>query len=390
MAFGGEASVKDTVFVMFNKEAWRLFDRTSSYRLFQNGFSYVWDYCKNNGDVVWVTHGDNLPITKGTAYVSAWFKEDGIEAVRWAKENPNLNVILGGPLFAHYDISIGKDLQNFRYIKYKNAEEVFNITSDLNWKLDVLPGYENVGYSFGITKGIGCYWGECCYCKMHKGAIYRDFTDLPIIEYPGNKFIWMHTFSISPEMVRTVLPSIPKREDVNYITYMRADKNIYNALVYAFKNLKVDGNYLFFDLGIEVPSDRMLKWMKKGSTVKDYLKVIELLYKHNCRMHFNLMSEWPNLVDEDVTKVDYFLSCLEKIGCAKNVTANLYPVQVVYDRPFFHEFKDVYKENNSFWAFDIYHPNLSERQAELNNKIRRLYSEFPFLHFEDFSGKPLF
>jgi radical SAM superfamily enzyme YgiQ (UPF0313 family) len=225
---------------------------------------------------------------------------------------------------------------------------------------------------------------------MHRDPVYREFNEIPIIDYPGNKFIWLHTFSIPPEMIRDVLPKLPDRNDVNYITYMRADKNVYESLLYAFKKLRVSGNFLFFDLGIEVPSNRMLKWMKKGSTVQNYLKVIELLYKNNCRMHFNLMSEWPNLTEDDVIQTEYFLSELVKIGCAKNITANLYPIQIVYDRPFFNEFKDVYKENNDFWSFNISHPNLNEEQININNKMRKLYRNFPFLHFEDFSGKPLF
>jgi hypothetical protein len=382
--------MKDTIFVMFNKDAWKLFDRKSSYRLFQNGFSYTWDYCKNHGDIVWLTYGDDLPITKGTVYVSGWFKEDGIEAARWAKENPKLNIIMGGPLFAHYNINVGKDLPNFSYIRFDDAEKYFNIKDKLKWNLEVLPGYENVGYSFGITIGTGCYWGECCYCKMHKGPVYREFEEIPIIDYPGNKFIWLHTFSIEPDMIRSLIPKLENRNDVNYITYMRADKNIYKALKYAFKNKKVDGSHLYFDLGIEVPSDRMLNWMKKGSTVKNYLNVIDLLYKQNCRMHFNLMTEWPNITEEDVDSIGRFLLELEKIGCAKNVTANLYPIQIVYDRQFFHEFKDVYKEHNPFWDMDIYHPNLTEEQININNKVRKLYANFPFLHFEDFSGRPLF
>jgi radical SAM superfamily enzyme YgiQ (UPF0313 family) len=259
------------------------------------------------------------------------------------------------------------------------------------WDLEILPGYENVGYSFGVVKGIGCYWGKCYYCKYHHKPVYREFDSIPIINYPGNKYIWLHTFSISPSMIKNIFSKLSYRPDVNYMTYMRADESILKALQYAFSRTESQTSNFLFDLGIEVPSNRMLGWMKKGSTTEEYLKLIEFLCGHGCRLHFNLMTDWPNLMEDDVKEISRFLDNLRCVDGHKTITANLYPLQVVYDRPFMKEFKgNLIKEDNAFWDIDIFHPILTDRQRELNDYVRRLYDVFPFLHFEDFTGRPLF
>jgi hypothetical protein len=374
---------------MFHKDSPKLFDVKSQFRLFQNGFSHTWNSCKNMGDFIWIKHGENLPINKGRVFVSVWYKNDALEAERWARENPDLDVIIGGPLLTHYEINIGKDLKNFRQIIKEDVENALSIeTSD--WNLNVLSGYDNIGYSFGIVRGIGCYWGKCYYCKYHHTPVYRTFKEIPIIEYPGHKYIWLHTFSISPRMIRDIYSNIPNRNDVSYMTYMRADDSILKSLQYAFNKTKAPLTNFLFDLGIEVPSNRMLKWMKKGSTVESYLKLIKFLCENGCRLHFNLMTDWPNLLDEDVKNIESFLTKLSCIKGHETITANLYPLQIVYDRPFIKEFTNLIKEDNYFWAIDIFHPVLTSEQKRVNNNIRKLYSNFPFLHFEDFTGKPLF
>jgi radical SAM superfamily enzyme YgiQ (UPF0313 family) len=378
------------LFVMFHKDSPKLFDINNRFRLFQNGFSHTWNNCKKQGDMIWLKHGENPPVDKSRLFVSAWYKPDALEAERWARENPQLDVVVGGPLLTHYEITIGKDLKNFRQISRSDVEQGLDIDTS-EWGLDILPGYENVGYSFGIVKGIGCYWGKCYYCKYHHKPVYREFETIPIIEYPGHKYIWLHTFSISPSMIKSIYSKLPNRPDVSYMTYMRADESILKALQYAFDRTKIPTENLMFDLGIEVPSNRMLSWMKKGTTVEAYLKLIEFLGKCGCRLHFNLMTDWPQLTEEDVKEVGSFLTKLGYIEGHQTITANLYPLQVVYDRPFMKEFKgNLLKEDNPFWNIDIFHPILTDRQKAINDSIRKMYSEFPFLHFEDFTGRPLF
>jgi len=387
--FGMRRDMLDNVFVMFHKDSPTLFDVSNNFHLFQNGFSHTWSECKKRGDLLWIKHGDELPVTKGNIFVSTWYKEDAIEAERWARNNQNLKVIIGGPLLTHYNINLGKDLLNFKQIKFSSIEDIFAF--DSKWGLEVLKDYDSIGYSFGVVKGIGCYWGKCYYCKYHHKPEYRKFEEIPIIDYPGHKYIWLHTFSIEPKMIRQIYSRLPERNDVSYMTYMRADKSILDSLKFAFKRIKAPTSNLLFDLGIEVPTNRMLKWMRKGSSVEEYLELIEFLSKNNCRMHFNLMTDWPNLIEDDVKNIEIFLEKLKLIDGYENITANLYPLQVVYDRPFMVEFGDnLVKEKNPFWDIDIFHPILTSRQREINDSIRTLYSNFNFLHFEDFTGRPLF
>lgn len=375
---------------MFHKDSPRLFDVKNQFRLFQNGFSHTWHNCKSQGDMVWLKHGEDPPITKGAIFVSVWYKQDAIEAERWARQYPNLDVTIGGPLLTHYEINIGRDLKNFKQIQGMDVEQGLSIDTS-NWGLDILSGYSNIGYSFGIVKGIGCYWGKCYYCKYHHKPVYREFESIPIIDYPGHKYIWLHTFSIEPKTIKDIYTKLPNRSDVSYMTYMRADDRILKALQYAFDRTSAPTENFMFDLGIEVPSNRMLQWMKKGSTVESYLKLVEFLCKHKCRLHFNLMTDWPNLTEEDVKEIGSFLTKLGYIEGHQTITANLYPLQVVYDRPFMKEFGDqLVKEENPFWSIDIFHPILTDKQRHINDSVRALYSKFPFLYFEDFTGRPLF
>jgi len=378
----------DKLFIMFHKESKNLFG-LKGIQSFQNGFSHTWNNCKKQGDMIWLKHGEDPPITKGTIFVSTWYKADGLEAERWALENPNLNVVIGGPLLSHYKINIGKELHNFKQIQKQNVEESLNIPIT-NWNLEILPGYDNIIYSFGITNGIGCYWGKCSFCKYHHKAIYREFENIPMIDYPGHKYIWLHTFSMPSYMINEIYSKLPNRKDVSYITYMRADKKILNSLKKVFNKPSIPTENLMFDLGIEVPSNRMLKWMKKGTTVESYLELINFLCKKKCKLHFNLMVDWPNLTEEDVKDVENFLKNLKTIEGHNTIVAKLYPLQIVYDRPFIKEFRDILiQEKNSFWNVNIFHVCLTEEQKSINNSLRNLYNNFPFSNFEDFTGRKL-
>jgi hypothetical protein len=359
--------------------------------VFQNGFSTAWNICKKNGDIVWISHEEKLPIEKGTVYVSCWFKKDARQAAKWAKENPNLNIIVGGPVVTYYNLNVGTELTNFKYINRKNVEEVFKVSDkELMWNLEYINENKDIWYTFALEKYHGCYWNKCRYCKIVDDESYRNFKEIPIINHSGHKNIWLHTYSISPNTIKELFHKFPKRNDVSYMTYMRADNAILKALKESFYKMVAPTKNLLFSLGIEIPSNRMLKLLRKGSTIKQYLNVIKLLCDYGCEIHFNLMTDWDNLTKNDVDNVNYFLTELSKIEGAKNIMADLYPIQVVYDRPFAKDFKNLIKEENSNWDLDIYHPLLDDKQIKLNDQIRKLYHNFNFSKFIDFTGRKLF
>lgn len=373
----------NTYFLQFYREESYLYGN-EMYLNYLNGLSYVWDQLKNKGIIVWKNVDDETPLAEeGIIYASVWYTKSLRLLYNWAKQYPNLEVYICGPLILHYDLSIGKELSNF-HIRRENAEDLIcdGVTSP--WNLELPNEQKPVGYSVSVVDGYGCYWGKCRYCKITGKLKYRNINKIPVIDISVPKYIWIHAYSLPPSLLGTLYPKFEKRDDVKYATYVRADKYITDALKVTIPNLSVETKYLGFNIGIEFPSDTMLQYMDKGVTVKEYLDFIELACDHDIRLHFNLILGWKNTTEKELKDVDVFLNKLSKISKPNTITANIYPLTVVKDRKIISEYTEEEIEPlETDYDVLVGNPKLTKEQIELDNRIRTLYRDYPFLKIHD-------
>jgi hypothetical protein len=353
---------------------------------FNNGLSYVWDKLKKHGDFVWRDVNDESPptIVEGTIYASVWYSKSLRLLYNWAKKYPKLEIYICGPIVLHYDFSLGKELSNFHYLR-ADAEDFFFKGKTGRWNLEIPYTDKPIGYSVGLTKGYGCYWGHCRYCKITGKLEYRNINEIPVLDIPNHKYIWIHTYSLPPYMIKRFYPTLENRTDVNYATYVRGDKHVTQALKETLPKLSIDPKYLGFDVGVEFPSDNVLKYMKKGLTVQEYIDFTKVAASAGIRLHFNLIVGWKYTNWDDVKSVETFLNSISKVSKPKTITANIYPLTIVSNRSMFEDYQldELEQFKTDYENVILGMPKFDEEQIKVNKRIIELYNSFPFMKLHD-------
>lgn len=372
----------DKVFVQFYKKTPYFFDDKIILTSFRNGLSLVYEQIKD--PILWVEESYSIPpIKRGELFASCWYNNDVFTLEKWARDNPDLTVNVCGPVITYYPMSIGEDLPNMKYLQ-GNAEDLFFNGKTSDWKLDIKKIDGPISYTVSLLNGRGCYWGKCIFCRHILEYKYRDIKEIPIIEHPDHKYIWIHVEAIPPKFIRSHYKKLPNRSDVTYITYIRADKDCKNAYLEVVSNGNIDPKFLYFDIGLEFPSNRMLKYMNKGLTTEDYLNFIDVLVKNGSGVHLNLIVNWPHITEDDVSEVKKFLDDLHKISGDKRIAAQCNSLFVVHDRLMYNSLnKDCLIENSisKTKKHKVYNIKLNEEQKYLNKKIVNMYSNYPFSKF---------
>jgi len=376
----------ETIFLQFFKEESYLYTENFIVN-YLNGLSYVWNELKNKGKMIWKHVDDETPIiTEGIIYASVWYTKSLRILYSWAKQFPRLEVYICGPLILHYDLTVGKELNNF-HINRQNAEDLFCNGKVSEWNIEIPKTTGPIGYSVALTNGIGCYWGKCRYCKIMGPLKYRNTDRIPVIEHDGLKCIWIHTYSLPPHLMKKLYPQFEKRDDVRYATYVRGDKYITKALKETIPMLSIDPKYLGFDIGIEFPTDKMLQYMDKGTTVKEYLDFIKVAASSDIQLHFNLILGWKQTDYDDLKAFEYFLNQLSKVSKPNTITVNIYPLTIVQDRKIRSDYTiDEIESFKSDYDIFIGMPKQNETQKHINSEIRKLIHEYPFRMIHDLAS----
>jgi len=330
--------MNDTLFIQFygkTKSGW--FDLC-------NGFSDTWDLCKGHGDFLWMEHEQDydkwydkdtygdvpLPIKKGTVYVSASYVNHLYQAYIWAIQYPDIKFIVGGPVASercteftgwqsvHFKVE-GKLPDNLN-LTGRSIENLFNVPEfSGTWKLEIpdnVPGDSRIYFSYTLENL--CYWKKCPFCSIaqHSMEHFRkrkqinlEFKDM---DFSGHKIVRLNTGSITPDHIKQIIPELPKNDNIEYRYFMRAAKAETNALRQVVKQL--DGNIPASTLGfgIEFPSDRMWKYLNKGTHMDEVLETLEFCMESGFKVNANVILGWNNLIDQDLKDLEGFMDNLSE------------------------------------------------------------------------------
>jgi len=275
--------------------------------LLQNGFSYVWDEA-NPQWIDWNTK--DLPVNTEKVYVSAITSFTILKIWDWAEEHPEIQFIVGGPAVwpGHPFKELTKSLPDNLVLVGDFAEKIFDRPVNLkSWKLVPPKIDKNFIYVYHIDDT--CEWSKCLFCRRidTKPHEMREY-DLEPLWGATSGTVYLAADSLSPEQL-SILKEL-NYNDKQYRLYIRGTQQIYDSLKKVLNDVK-KSEHLTFCMGVEFPSDRMLRWMNKGTTVKELLQVINLFVEHGCQFRLSYMTEWPNLTRNDLDEARKFFDSLE-------------------------------------------------------------------------------
>lgn len=372
------------------------------YYFLGNGFSNVYENCRQNGDLVWHNYDLNgtmaemiaknasvpPPIQKGKLYVSAFLNVHLQHATEWAKRYPGLDIVVGGPAvrFSGFIPEIRDQLPpNVRFTNAE-AEQLFGRRQTGDWHIDFPEDAQGLKF-FGYTINSRCYWNKCIFCNYDAGNdIRREFDAAFVDRIPTSDFPSVVNLNIpsAPPKLLEKLPELEsKSKNINYWIFVRADKNIIKTLREVLPQCRHTERFFFF-MGLEFPSNRMLSFINKGFRLEDYLEVSRILRDYNCVTISALILGWNNLVEGDVDSAAAFFEKLDRVNNKRMIQINRLFVSRngVLDTQGY--FKDCPKQQVQVGDFTVgYFPLLDDGQKQLNAEIADMCYRHSFQMLRD-------
>jgi hypothetical protein len=320
---------KDVLFVQFYYDNYH---NNNASVILDNGFQNVYHDCINVGDFLWVRHFETehemeknrLPIHSGTVYVSAFYYDHLIQAYIWARQYPQIKFIIGGPAVRYGNYTCDQKPRNL-LSNTGLAEEVIFGKSKPNkqWAIDIpkelIKDKKEVRFSYNLDRR--CYWGKCIYCdgyvKSQEKSMNNDMSNLHIPDIDIRKMIRLNIPSMPPVFFSKMLKKLPRRSDVIYDFFVRGGEETIPHLTSGMKQCE-NGNgpgpdQFRWVVGIEWPSDRMLAYMKKGTTNDHLLQLLRLAGKYQVPVGMPFIFGWNNLTKDDVLHAKQFINEVEEI-----------------------------------------------------------------------------
>ena len=304
-----------------------------------NGFSDTWDLCRSKGDFLWIPMEQNpdqwydetayqpisLPIEKGTVHISASYVNHLYQAYLWAMAYPDIQVIVGGPVASErhtgapgwqsVHFKVETRLPSNLILTGQSVERFFGVPEfSGRWHLELPPHIPEDGrIYFSYTLENQCYWKKCPFCSIaqHSADHFRKrpFLDLAFtdIDYHGHKIVRLNTGSMTPEHIRQLLPMLPVKPDMEYRFFMRAAAAETRAMKEAVSKMGDSIPDCTLGFGIEFPSNRMWKYLNKGTRMIDVIKTLEFCTETGFKVNANVILGWNNLVDQDIRDLEGFM-----------------------------------------------------------------------------------
>jgi len=351
-----------------------------------NGFSDSYNYCKNLGDFLWVDVNKvdelELPFKKGKVYISVFFFEHLHIVYNLGKKYPDIKFICGGPIIQTYKSTMNElfvskiDIPNIELVTL-SVEEYFNIPNySIEWNLNLdgiknLSSYKFMMFTYQIISK--CYWAKCTFCSYPGNPSGRriniNLDCLNKIDFPGQKLIQVNSPCLDKKFIDEVFPKLKNFDDIQYVMLLRCDKSEIENVDFALQRFKDNIPNIKFRLGIEFPSNRMLKFMNKGITLNNILNALKMFRKYegsNIQLYLLLMTAWPNIKKSDLINFDTFAD-----NIINPVTAAvLSPLFCPVGSEVHNEFKNIIKTHEYSGPFYRgYIPKITKEVEEVDSYI---------------------
>ena len=309
----------DNVFLQF------YYNKGDDNYTFLNGFSDTWNFCKSKGDFEWIYFPYNsmdelkvdadisIPIKKGNVYASI-LVDYQIEAINnISLEYPDVNFIIGGPGTIHFNEKNNNKLNKNILIYKKSVENYFGIDDfSCEWGIELPKHILKNTLTYNYTIDLNCYWKKCVFCRLCKTSPRRRPLDHlktkfnKIYKESKKEIVHLGTLSLTNHLIENWFSKITIEKDVMINTYIKTDEKTTRSLR---KNISDfiyrNGNQATsFIVGIEFLTDRMLKIINKGFTVREVGEFCSLVRSYDISIHPSFIVGWPQLIEKDIVELE--------------------------------------------------------------------------------------
>lgn len=351
-----------------------------------NGLSEVWRKC--DGDFVWMRQDyDNYlkdaseftqyqapPIKKGQLHISAcghWTQL--YQAYMWAQRYPGLKITVGGGNIFDKLAWEEKDLPVNMRIETRSANDYYGMKPMSEWKLAFGLPADARSIQFGYRVGQGCYWGKCPYCinnerYTERQILHWEFANLwP--DFP--KSVYLASPSITPNQLKSLLASLPARDDFSYMGFIRGTAAEADAIRKGLGHGNIKASQLRLRIGVEMPSSRMHKFLDRGMSVTELYDTLQMLDELGVTVVQQYIWGWNNLTWPDLQEFEWFVDGLYK----KHAWFKLNRLHAYYKMPWFEQFPK--GEERTFGPFKLGFPTKITRGEHylMNVVIKEVLAE---------------
>lgn len=196
---------------------------------------------------------------------------------------------------ASHEDSGAPDYRGYRVQDYCSTLETININQRIR----------SDGWWNKLTMAHGCYWNKCSFCDIHLSYI-KDYETAPAknlvdkveecIAQTGHTGFHFVDEAMPPKIMREFAIEVLRRGlHISWHGMMRFDKVFTAELC----KLLAAGGLVTIMGGLEVASNRLLKLMKKGTSVEQVAEVAKNFRDAGIRVHAYLMYGFPTQTEQE-------------------------------------------------------------------------------------------
>ena len=157
-----------------------------------------------------------------------------------------------------------------------------------------------------LTMAHGCYWKKCTFCDIHLDYIgnYQPLSAShlvdrveELIKETGKRNFHFVDEAAPPALMRDFAIEIIKRDlSISWWTNIRFEKSFTSSLC----KILAESGCIAVSGGLEVASDRLLKLIDKGVTIKQVAQVLRNFRESNILCHAYLMYGFPTQTEQEI------------------------------------------------------------------------------------------
>lgn len=225
------------------------------------------------------------------------------------------------------EIEESEFLRTYRLVDGKVVYTNNPLIKDVSFQLQAQPSYDDLrlneyisvletgnpmhrlwsdGVWLKLTMSHGCYWKKCTFCDIHldyigsyeplKARVLVDRVQA-LIEETGKRNFHFVDEAAPPALMRDFAIEVINRGlSISWWTNIRFEKSFTSDLC----KILAESGCIAVSGGLEVASDRLLKLIDKGVTIKQVAKVLRNFKEANILSHAYLMYGFPSQTKQEV------------------------------------------------------------------------------------------
>jgi radical SAM superfamily enzyme YgiQ (UPF0313 family)/ribosomal protein S18 acetylase RimI-like enzyme len=262
-----------------------------------------------------------------------------------------IKVVIGGPSAnnkLNCDRKLDNEIQLIEYItKTKIQHNKINFNTIPDFTSYNLNNYFSPKIVYPLRTSYSCFYKKCTFCTHHSNSFYSEI-DLKLIKKTIEKNKCEYIFIIDemiPKIRLLEIAKIMKQFNVKWMCQLRPTKDLDKDTLIKLHNSGL--NMLLW--GIESASDRILKLIKKGTTIDVIKKVLKDSHKAGIKNVAYILFGFPTETREEFWMTrDFLEENKEYIDLVSTSVFGLQKGSKIYEEPKSFGINKIIEEERTF------------------------------------------